>query len=209
MKKTILVAIVLSVALTLGGLAVSANQVWVGNRVVEGNNLTIELTATAEGNFYGSVTLPCSGYLYIFYESPNGAWHLIFPSAQDRNNYRGPGTNALPLGMIQSLEGKQVLTVLFSPYKLLEPDFCRNDSPYLSIDELGRWCNVSKSYIWVGEREMPFVSSITSPKCAPVPVKPAPSCYQAPCCQYRPSTCCQSDPCIFAWWLLMGIMLGH
>ena len=207
--KRVAVVVVLVVLLGLVGLAVSANQtqVWVGGRAFIGNPLAINLGITQEENFYGSVNLPGCGYLYVFYGDPNGGWHLIFPNRKNRNNYKGPGVNNIALSMLHPIGSGQKITVLFSPYQLLSPDFCQNVDPYLSIEDIGPWCNVSQSYLWVGERIMPTRQAITSSQCSTRPVKPVPS----PTC-YRPqptqASCCPS-PCAIAWWLMLGIIIGH
>jgi|AntAceMinimDraft_18_1070375.scaffolds.fasta_scaffold06207_4 hypothetical protein len=206
MRKTVLVAIVLSISLVFGGLAVSANQVWIGNRVLQGNSLLVGLTAT-EDHLRGSVVLPCSGYLSVFYQgSPETEQYMIFPNPQNRCNYMRAGMNILPLSMLYPTGNLQKLTVIFSPFKLWEINFYQGQSPYLSASALGTWCNVCCNSIWVGERSVLAVPITTLPECRTTAVNP-PVCVQTTSCcpsTYQPS-CCAID----WWWLMIGIIIVH
>jgi hypothetical protein len=206
MKKTILVAIVLAIALVSGGLAVSANQVRIGNRVLQGNALLVGLTAT-EDHLRGSVVLPCSGYLYVFYQGdPRTEQYMIFPNPQNRWNYMRAGMNILPLSMLYPTGNLQKLTVIFSPFQLWKINFCQSQSPYLSASVLGIRCNVCCNSIWVGERSVLAVPITTLPQCRTTAVNP-PVCVQATSC--CPSIC-QPSCCVAAWWWLMvGIIIAH
>ena len=208
MKKTILVVMVLAITLVLGSLAVSASQAQIGNKVFAGNNLAINLTVI-EDNFYGSVNLPCSGYLYVFYQgNPGENQYMIFPNPQSRWNYVKAGLNVLPLSMLYPTGKSQKLTVLFSPFKLLEVNFCQSQDPFLLTSSLGPWCNVCNNSIWIGQKFVPKgptkTSSQTSTNCRrPAPV---PTCYTP----HPVRTSCCPSPCAVAWWwLMMGIIIAH
>ncbi|MBU1046072.1 DUF4384 domain-containing protein [Patescibacteria group bacterium] len=217
MKKKILAATALALALVIGGLAVSASQsqqVWIGGRVFAGNPLVIGLSVS-DDHFYGSVTLPCSGYLYVFYQGDSRSeQYMLFPNSQDRGNYKSAGLNVLPLSMLFPIGKSQKLTVLFSPFKLLLPDFCRSQGPYLSIRDIWQWCIVREDCIWVGERMMPFISATSPPQCSTRPVSPAPTCPVPPTCYQThpvPAPCCPSPCCAtaFWWWLMIGIIIAY
>jgi len=218
MKRMWLVAGFLVVLLVFGNFAVFGEQVTIGDRTFFGQALTIGVRLEQDDSLNGKVYLPCSGYLYAFYQgAPSAEQYLILPNLKNQGNYYNAGVIGVSLPMLFVTGNEQKLRFLFSPQRLLRTDFCGIEGDYPSVQEIekrGLWYTVQNS-IWVGEVTIPTVFSPARPYWCSIriqswpcrPPRPVPSycCYKP---RPLPTTCCPS-PCaaIFWYWLFMGILL--
>jgi len=215
MKRKLLVAGLLILALAIAGMAVSAVQI--GSRNFTGPLLSVGVRLTGE-MFYGGIDLPRSGYVYILYDGGIGAGqYMIFPNQNDSFNYRAAGFNHIDLSMLYLINRAQKLTIVLSPYELVRTDFSKAAGEWLSVDEIEEnrlWLGYSSQPLWVAELTIPSTIVGVSPcwwttvrysACQPRPVSSC--CYRGRPCVYRQS-CYPASPCLFWWWLI-GVTLIH
>lgn len=219
MKKTGLVVGLLVVLLAIASLVAFSDQIRVGSRDFCGKNLITGVRLESDNLFYGKAYLPCSGYLYVFYQgAPSAEQYLILPNLKNQGNYHNAGMTDVPLSMLDAAGNEQKLRFLFSPQRLLNTDFCGIDGNYLSmreIEERGLWCSNTSNFVWVGEIGIPKGFSPTKPYWCSVRNQDWNYCLSKPVpCRYsyrvRPlATPCCPSPCaaIFWWWLFMGILV--
>jgi len=215
MKRKLLVAGLLILALAIAGMAVSAVQI--GNRNFTGPLLSIGVRLSGD-MFYGGMHIPRSGYVYVFYDGGIGAGqYMIFPNKNDSSNYRAAGLNYIDLSMLYPINRAQKLTIVLSPYALVRTDFSKAAGEWLSVDEIeenGLWLGYGSQSVWVAELTIPSTTIAVSPcwwttvrysACQPSPVSSC--CCRIRPCVYHPSFC-SASPCLFWWWLI-GVALIH
>lgn len=216
MKRKLLVAGLLVMALIVGGMAVSAVQI--GSRSFTGPLLSVGVRLGGYMLLDGRVYLPFDGFVYVFYRGgPHAGQYLISPNKANPSGYRATGFNDIDLSMLDSIDRVQKLTVVLSPYPLVRIDFSKASGEWLSVNEIeenGLWLGYGSQSVWVAELTIPSTTVGVSPcwwttirytSCQPRPVLNY--CYQARPCVYRP-LCCPASPCLL-WLWLMGVALIH